>query len=186
MIWLLAVAVILPSFLVSLVSVGIVKGLAGRIGLLDKPNARKVHTNPIPLGGGIGVWCGLVFVFLVGTCVAYLGNESLLAALGLQRFSVHLPGMKDKALEIWAVIGCGTILVVLGLMDDRRGLAWQVRLIVEFIVAAIVVFGLRIRFTAFIDSTIITGLASMFWIVALINSFNMLDNMDGLSAGWLR
>ncbi len=181
--WILAVAVVLPSFVVSVLCVAIIKRIADRLGLLDKPSARKVHTTPIPLGGGLGVWAGLVSVFAVGTAVALFANPEVLDSLGLSSFKEHLPGMHDKAFEIWALIGCGTILSILGLTDDRRGLAWQFRLFVEFLVAGIVVFGLGIRFTAFIESKLVTGIASMIWIVALINSFNMLDNMDGLSGG---
>jgi UDP-GlcNAc:undecaprenyl-phosphate GlcNAc-1-phosphate transferase len=183
MVVVVAVAVLLLSFFFSLVGVWFVKKIAHRIGLLDKPSERKVHTSPIPLGGGLGVWCGVLATFAIGTAVVYFARPDLLEQLHLSRLVKHLPGMRAKAGEIWGILGCSAVLVVLGLMDDRRGLPWQLRLIVEFAVAATVVFGLGIRFTAFIDNTVITGLASMIWIVMLINSFNMLDNMDGLSAG---
>jgi UDP-GlcNAc:undecaprenyl-phosphate/decaprenyl-phosphate GlcNAc-1-phosphate transferase len=183
MIWLLAAMLSVPSLVISLICVAIVKRMAARIGLLDKPNARKVHTTPIPLGGGLGVWAGLVVTFAVGTAIAFLVTPETLSNLGLSKFVEHLPGMKNKAVQLWTLLGCATVLMILGLMDDRRGLPWQLRLCVEFAVASVVVFGLGIGFTAFIDNKLITGLASVIWIVALINSFNMLDNMDGLSGG---
>ncbi len=73
--------------------------------------------------------------------------------------------------------------MILGLADDRRGLPWQLRIAVEFAVAGFCVYFLNLRFTAFIAVPWLTGLLSVIWIVALINSFNMLDNMDGLSGG---
>ncbi len=84
---------------------------------------------------------------------------------------------------MWGILAGGTVLMLLGLADDRRGLPWQWRIAVEFAVAGFCVYFLNLRFTAFIDLPWLTGLLSIIWIVALINSFNMLDNMDGLSGG---
>jgi UDP-GlcNAc:undecaprenyl-phosphate GlcNAc-1-phosphate transferase len=68
-------------------------------------------------------------------------------------------------------------------MDDRYGLDWRVRIAVEFAVAAAIVYGLKLQLTAYIDLPWLTPILSVIWIVMLINSFNMLDNMDALSAG---
>ncbi len=72
--------------------------------------------------------------------------------------------------------------MILGLIDDRRGLDWRLRLGTETVVATVMVV-LGWRMTLFIDAPLLTGALSVVWIVGLINSFNMLDNMDGLSAG---
>ena len=56
-------------------------------------------------------------------------------------------------------------------------------LAVEFAVAAFVVYGLGFGLTAHIGISWLTNVLSMIWIVGVINSFNMLDNMDGLSGG---
>jgi UDP-GlcNAc:undecaprenyl-phosphate GlcNAc-1-phosphate transferase len=68
-------------------------------------------------------------------------------------------------------------------LDDRFGLPWQPRLLIEFVVAGAVVYGQNLQFTMFIQLPWLTSILSVLWIVLLINSFNMLDNMDGLSAG---
>jgi UDP-GlcNAc:undecaprenyl-phosphate GlcNAc-1-phosphate transferase len=75
------------------------------------------------------------------------------------------------------------VLVAVGFIDDRRGVHPWIRLAVEFAVAALVVYGLGFGLTAYIGIAWLTNLLSVFWIVGLINSFNMLDNMDGLSGG---
>ena len=95
----------------------------------------------------------------------------------------HLPGILHQTSALWALLGGGTVLMVVGLWDDRRGLGWQVRLAVQFAVATSCVLWQGWRLTAFIALPWITWLLSAIWIVALINSFNMLDNMDGLSSG---
>ncbi len=57
---LFVLACIVPSFLISLCVTGAMRSIAPRIGLVDLPAARKVHTTPTPLGGGIGIVCGVV------------------------------------------------------------------------------------------------------------------------------
>ncbi len=180
--FMLCVVVIAPSFLISWIAVGLVRKAAVRLGLMDKPGARKVHTTPIPLGGGLGIWAGVVTTMLAGTLTVVVAGSS-----GLNWFPAditrHVDGARGKILEIWSIIGCGTVLMVLGLLDDRRGLPWQLRIGVEFAVAAFCVYWQGLQLTAFIDLPWLTGALSVIWIVALINSFNMLDNMDGLSGG---
>ncbi|MFM7930377.1 MAG: MraY family glycosyltransferase, partial [Pirellula sp.] len=84
---------------------------------------------------------------------------------------------------MWLLLSGGSVVAILGLMDDRFGLDWKVRIAVEFAVAAGIVYGLQLQLTAYIDLPWLTPILSVIWIVMLINSFNMLDNMDALSAG---
>jgi UDP-GlcNAc:undecaprenyl-phosphate/decaprenyl-phosphate GlcNAc-1-phosphate transferase len=181
----LVLATAFPAFLISVFAVGLVKRFALTLGLLDKPNARKVHTVPIPLGGGLGIWLGVVGTFFIGTIVLYLlrTNEQLARELVPTRLQPHLPGLISRAGQIWLLLGGGTILAILGLLDDRFSLDWRVRLTVEFLVAGFVVYLQNLQLTAFIGIPWLTGILSVVWIVMLINSFNMLDNMDALSGG---
>lgn len=175
---------IVPSFVVSLITVGVVRRAAERLGLLDKPGARKVHTTPIPLGGGIGIWAGVVSTFAAGTLAVWLASRSPELAQRLpDQLGEHLAGLLGKVGEIWVLIAGGTVLMLLGLADDRRGLPWQLRIAVELAVAAFCVYFQGLQLTAFIQLPWLTSALSVIWIVALINSFNMLDNMDGLSGG---
>ncbi len=180
----LVLAAIVPSFVISWIAVGLVRRAAVRMGLMDKPGSRKVHTIPIPLGGGLGIWAGVVGAMAIGTAgvLAAKFQPALFTWLphGLMQ---HVSGMADKIGEIWGLVGCATVLMILGLMDDQRGLPWQLRIGVEFAVAAFCVYWQGLQLTAFIELPWLTGLLSVIWIVALINSFNMLDNMDGLSGG---
>ncbi len=170
--------------MIALVSLYGVRRWAGRIGLIDKPGHRKVHTVPTPLGGGIGIWCGVIGTFAAGTLAVFLARSSAsiqeMLPMALVR---HLDGMWLRVDELWLVLGAGTILAVLGLIDDMRGLKWYFRLGVEFLVAAGAVLLLGYQLTAYIPVPWVTQGLSILWIVAMINSFNMLDNMDGLSGG---
>ena len=181
----ISLVTIVPAFFLSLWSVGFVKRYAQAIGLLDEPNARKVHTAPVPLGGGLGIWFGVIGTFLVGTIgLFFLKSNEVVSQVWLPtRLQEHLPGLASRAFQIWVLIGGGTILTVLGLLDDRFSLPWQARLTVEFLVAGIVVYWQHLQLTAFIGIPWLTSVLSVIWIVMLINSFNMLDNMDALSGG---
>lgn len=176
---------VLPALLVALVATGLMRWLSPRVGLIDQPNQRKVHTSPIPLGGGIGIWLGVVGTFTAGQLAVWLvlGTPSLKELV--PDFAVpHLAGIQAQAPKLWVLLAAGTVLMLLGLADDRWGLSWQLRMATQVGVAAACVYLVpNLRLTAFIDQPWFTGLLSVMWIVALINSFNMLDNMDGLSAG---
>ena len=181
----LIIVSVIPSWVLSWLAVGWIQRHAARLGLLDKPNARKVHTTPIPLGGGLGIWFGVASVFAMGTLAIALcsWNPDLASRFLPESVAVYIPGLLSRAGSIWFLIGGGTIVMILGLMDDRFGLDWKLRLGIEFGVAAAVVYGLNLHLTAYIDIPWLTSLLSVFWIVMLINSFNMLDNMDALSGG---
>jgi UDP-GlcNAc:undecaprenyl-phosphate GlcNAc-1-phosphate transferase len=179
------VVTVVPAFLVSVIAVGCIARHAQRLGLLDRPNARKVHTNPTPLGGGIGIWLGVVAVFATGTLatVVLSANPDLGKAWLPESITVYLPGLMSRIGSIWFLILAGTILMVLGLLDDRYGLDWRLRLGIELGVASAVVYGQHLQLTAYINAPWLTSILSVFWIVMLINAFNMLDNMDALSGG---
>jgi UDP-GlcNAc:undecaprenyl-phosphate GlcNAc-1-phosphate transferase len=94
----------------------------------------------------------------------------------------HLPGLWAKSRELWVLLAGGSAIMVLGLADDRFKLDWRFRLAVQIALATILVLN-GWRLSLYIDAPFITGVLSVLWIVGLVNSFNMLDNMDGLSAG---
>ena len=96
--------------------------------------------------------------------------------------AAHLPGLWQQSPKLWLLLGGGTVLMILGLADDRRGLDWRFRLAAQTAVAAtMVACGWCVRLPW--DVPGLAFAVSVVWIVGLVNSFNMLDNMDGLSAG---
>lgn len=185
MVWLVVGATI-PSMCIAWTSAYAVRALARRLGLIDKPGHRKVHDVPVPTGGGLAIWLGIVVPLAAGQiALGWLtaGSGQTAAAWRLpQHVAVHLPGLVEQSGRLWTLLAGGTVLLILGLIDDRRGLDWKLRLGVQTAVAAATV-ALGWRATLFLDVPLVTGVLSVLWIVGLVNSFNMLDNMDGLSAG---
>ena len=178
-------SVVIVALVVSLWIVSWVKRHALRLGLIDIPNERKVHTSPIPRGGGLGIWLGVLSVFTLGTLALALASYSptMVPESIPENVRQMVPGLWSKLSSIWLLLAGGSVVAILGLMDDRYGLDWRVRIAVEFAVAAVIVYGLKLQLTAYIDLPWLTPILSVIWIVMLINSFNMLDNMDALSAG---
>jgi UDP-GlcNAc:undecaprenyl-phosphate GlcNAc-1-phosphate transferase len=130
----------------------------------------------------VAIWLGIVLPLAMGQVLLW-GLAGAGATLPLPDFiAPHLSGLLHQSGRLWLLLGGGTVLLLLGLADDRRGLDWRLRLGVQTLVAvALVCLGWRL--SLFLDMPWLTGTLSVIWIVGLVNSFNMLDNMDGLSAG---
>lgn len=182
---LLLIAVCLISgFLVSVSATACLRTWAPRWGLVDRPNAaRKIHSVPIPLGGGIGIWLGLVVPLAAAQGVAtWIGQLSEPPAWFPAELARHLDGVQYRSAQLWELVVGGTVLAALGLIDDLRNLSWWPKLIVQTLVASGLVAG-GIRATLFVSAPWLGAVVSVLWIVVLTNAFNFLDNMDGLSAG---
>jgi UDP-GlcNAc:undecaprenyl-phosphate GlcNAc-1-phosphate transferase len=94
----------------------------------------------------------------------------------------HAAGLRYRLPQLWALLGGGTVLMLLGLADDRYRLDWRLRLAVQTVVAIFLV-SLGWQITLYSEARWLTAGLTVLWIVGLVNAFNMLDNMDGLSAG---
>lgn len=132
----------------------LVRRLALAHGLVDQPSGRKIHAEPIPYLGGAAIAAGVLLGIFVGPRVTG---------------------------SVVVVVIAATALVLTGLVDDRSSLGAGSRLLVQAAAAvAAVAAGVRMRVTGV---EILDALITCVVLVAVINAFNMLDNMDGLSAG---
>lgn len=186
MIW-LVLGSLLPSLAIAWAMGHMIRRWAPRAGLVDRPNHRKVHSVPTPLGGGIAIWLAVI-VPCIALSLAVTALDAGQVSLGALPAPIaefagpHLSGLKAQLPKLWTMLAAGTLLMMLGLADDFRALDWRPRLAMEFLVAALMVWQ-GWRLTIFLNSPWLTDALSVFWIVGLVNSFNFLDNMDGLSGG---
>lgn len=138
--------------------------LALRLGVVDRPGARKLHLNPVPLLGGLAIYTAVV-----------------LAAI----FAVD-GGLRS---EVLAILAAATLLAAVGFLDDRGWLHHQVKLFVAMPLAGLILVAAGVR--AHVASAVLSnpfgysldmGL-TLLWVVGITAAFSILDHMDGLCAG---
>lgn len=170
------------TFVLSLGATWLATRAAGRLGLLDHPSERKLHTTPVPLGGGLAIVSSILAVLALAAVVIMAANARP-DLIGLpEGIEVHIPGLVDS-LKKYGVVALGAIiLMVMGLVDDKRGVSAGKKLIIQIIVAILLVAS-GLSATLFLPWRPAGWLVTIAWIVFVTNAFNLLDNMDGLSSG---
>jgi len=149
---LLVVAAIIPF----------VKKIALHIGALDIPNERKVHKNPIPRLGGLGIFIG----FLLGYMI--FGKPSV---------------------QMNSILIGSFIILLTGIFDDIKPISAKAKLIGQLAAGAVIVFYGDILLThvtifgQYIDFGILAYPITLIFIVACTNIINLIDGLDGLSSG---
>ena len=144
---------------IATVSTPLVGRVAGCIGLVAYPKRDRWHRTPTPLLGGVAIFLGSVpLVFLISEAV-----------------SAHM-------IDRFAALLIGAILIfLLGLIDDLKTLPPYAKLLGQIVAACVLVASLPIA--RYMPWSVLMVPIMIFWIVGVTNAFNLLDNMDGLSAG---
>lgn len=147
---------VVAALLLSLSGTYAARGAARRLNWLDQPSRRKVHASPIPLLGGVAMY----LAFLIALPIA---NSRTVVEEGV------------------VVLAGATILLIVGVIDDRRGMAPLPKLLAQIVAALLlVVGGVGVTILPF---AWMNAAATILWVVGICNAMNLLDNMDGLSAG---
>ncbi len=184
--WLLPgiIAAGMIAFLLSLGLTPLARSLARRCGYVDHPGERKIHVRLMPYGGGCAI-CLTVLGLVLGIVelLPRLPAGFLPASLSsfLQPYQGGL-ALKRAQAALAALTGGGALMFLLGLIDDLYGLSPRFKLLVQFLAAGLLVVCDQ-RLTVFIDYYWVSVGLTLFWVVLVTNAFNLLDNMDGLSAG---
>ena len=169
---LLAVAFVLSAGLCALA-----RRWAERLGFLDRPGGHKGHAAPVPLGGGVAVWLTTLAMPAVGWLVAWAGGGWLPAEIAR-----YAAGVRSQGGELAVILGLATVVMLMGLADDRFALGWRLRLGIQ-VAAGVLLAVAGVRVTLFGLGPYVGGAVTVLWVVGLTNAFNFLDNMDGLAAG---
>ncbi len=159
--------ILVVSFILSFMATPMVKFLAERFGVVDVPkDNRRMHKKAMPLMGGLAMFYG----FIVS-------------------IAVFVPVSREL---IGLFLGA-TLIVVVGIVDDKKNLHPVPKLIFQIIAALIAVyFGYSIKFFSnpfdgsnlpFVLSTPYAEIISVIWIVGMTNAVNFIDGLDGLAAG---
>ncbi len=180
---LIPIGVLLVAFALSASLVPAAGWLARRYGVMDEPGPRKVHETATPRIGGIAVWAAFTLVVLTGYFAAPILSR-------LPWVQTHLAGPVSLLQESYRVEGRlmalllgAAIAFLVGLLDDVLGVRFKVglKLAGQVLAAGVLVAG-GIRTEVLYYDALNVAL-TLVWVVGITNAFNLLDNMDGLSAG---
>lgn len=148
------------AFIASVALTGLLRRYALAASLLDIPNARSSHSLPTPRGGGVAI----VVVFLLGILVLFKFGLLTTAAL-------------------WALLGAGAWIAVVGFIDDHQHIPARWRLLAHFIGAAWGLFWLGGLPPLFgFDLAWLGYVLGTFYLVWLLNLYNFMDGIDGLAS----
>ncbi|MHC4646571.1 MAG: MraY family glycosyltransferase [Planctomycetota bacterium] len=183
MITVLAAVFLVGSFMLSLTLTGLVRVFGQRVGFVSRPAGDRFSEKTVPLGGGIAIFATLAIVII--SAAASVGILLVPGRLGwvAERAGVRPADFLAKTGQLVTIMVCTSVLFALGLWDDRKRLRPLLKLAVQFAAAFAAAAFAETRVEFFIENRIVTSLLSAVWIVLIINAFNFLDNMDGLSAG---
>ncbi|MCD6579344.1 undecaprenyl/decaprenyl-phosphate alpha-N-acetylglucosaminyl 1-phosphate transferase [bacterium] len=153
--------ILIFAALLELILANIFTHTAKKMKIMDKPNERKMHKEAKPRGIGVSFF----IVYVIGLLLLHL-------------LGVKIPFISKYLL--WIILG--GVIFLLGLFDDIFNLNPYIKFGVQLAVA--LAFSIFIeKVTFFIKVPAIQITITTLWIIGIMNSFNLLDNMDGLSSG---
>lgn len=171
------------SLVLSLLLTPLARRLATRAQLVDQPGTRKIHRQTKPYGGGVAIYVTIALVLLGAYGVLAFGMGHVPEAWR-DALVPHLPGILDPVTQrkLFAICAGATLVFLMGVVDDYRGVPPKMKLAIQILAGCLLVWG-GVRITLFLESGWIGAGLTVAWVVLLTNGFNLLDNMDGLSAG---
>ncbi len=171
------------SGVMSLIAVPVFGRIAGRTGYMSKPHPHKHGKTPIPLLGGAAIFSVFFIVVIGHYLIALLQHKTGFLSSALPKSVIsYAPGVLKSSSKLLPLFAGGVIIFLIGLIDDKRDLSPVLKLAGQFMAALVLVLA-GIRLTLFIPNVFVTSFLTVLWVMFIINAFNYLDNMDGLSAG---
>lgn len=159
------------AFVASVTLTPVVRVLARRVDLIDRPDRqRKLHRRPIPLGGGLAVFAATL-----------IGVTAVLLIPGEVR-----EGVRHSATDLAALLIAAAIILAIGLADDRHALRGRQKLAGQMLAVGVLIYsGLISRHLHILEWDFDLGLLAvpftMCWLLGAINSLNLLDGADGFA-----
>lgn len=164
------VLVVLLSAYLTYILIPVIKIQCIKRGILDLPGPRKIHTEPVPRLGGIA----FVISFSLAILLGFVADPDL---------------WQSNWIGILGVIGGGFVIFLVGLADDIKGvgpttkLFWQIIAALFPVLCGVRVDVLNVPFYQLVHLGLWSVPLSVLWIVAITNTFNLLDGLDGMAAG---
>lgn len=162
------VLVFLTGLVVTYLLTPVVRGLAIKHGVVDKPDARRPHKRTTARGGGVAVVLGVHAACLMAVAFPWPKIAGGLDLLWWEKFALS-----------------SAVLVVVGVIDDIRGMKPLIKLGGQ-ILAAVLIWLSGTRFGQLLGHDlppVVDCALTVIWLIAIINAFNLIDGLDGLASG---
>ena len=144
----------------------VVRAYALRVGWADQPNERRLNREPLPNAGGLVIYAGVLAALVLATLLRPIVIEGVLA-------------------QLLTILLGGSILVLVGFIDDQFSLPPMVRLWTQILTALLLIssgINIEATFGTPIDP-LFSILLTVLWVVGITNAINLMDGMDGLAGG---
>lgn len=139
---------------------------AKKIGAMDSPNYRKIHSNAIPRLGGLSIY--ISFTVSVLLHFPYIGS--------------HIKGI---------LIG-STVIAICGIIDDIKELNYKTKLVFQLLASIILIYHdivikkvsiLSVDGTSYLNLGWLAIPITIIWVIGITNAVNLIDGLDGLACG---
>ena len=168
---------------ISYFSIPLLRKIAKKYDVIDKPNSRKIHKYPTPLLGGIAIWGSFTFVLVLHLIIVIAFRDYIKEKNHISpTLAFYANNTTFIMKEVLTFVICGTLIMLIGLLDDIKKITIARRIILETIVAVIIVFSGFQTELFFLPKTA-ACIVTIFWIVGIINAINLLDGANGLASG---
>ena len=167
--------------------------LAHKTGAIDIPkDDRRVHTRPIPRIGGVAMFLGISITAIIVTATGIFQPGMINETTGKVIMDWNLEFVVENRLNpTLGIVAGGAIIFVMGFIDDLKNLSPKIKLLGQIAAASFVyAVGVKIKFVSIFFgnnttnfSEITCYIVTVLWIVAITNTINLVDGLDGLAAG---
>lgn len=156
------ISILITTFLFTVLIIPTIREIAFHVGAIDEPNERKVHSKPMPRLGGLGIFLGFLFGYIL---------------------------FANKSYEMLSILIGSFIIILTGIFDDIKPLPPKPKLLGQLLAVSVVVFygdilltdldffGIEIKFAE------LSYFVTIFFILGAINCINLIDGLDGLASG---
>jgi UDP-GlcNAc:undecaprenyl-phosphate GlcNAc-1-phosphate transferase len=184
----LYLVVLVQAGLLSLILTPIAARVATRTGIIDHPSeSRKIHRTPTPYLGGAAIFVSFYIVILADLYIFIHVRDLEIVRRFYPLASGFRPEIRTVAWRLAGLLTGGFLIFLVGLTDDIRKLSPWAKIAGQVLAAGVFCLFLSVAegrpFRFLVGSAWVSIPAMIHWIVAVMNSFNLIDNMDGLSGG---
>ncbi len=175
----------LAALIATLLATPVVRKIAWRANAVARPDARRVHPEPIAQWGGLAIFFGVALAALLWrqptlADLRQLAASSTPSDIQEVRQTVHLTA---------AFFGCGFLMLLLGMADDRFEFRPQWKFLGQILIVIVLwALGVKIQTLPFTSGTQplsdqVSLLLTLVWVIGLTNAMNFIDGVDGLATG---